>query len=737
MPQDADARAAVSPRPLLPWAARASALASRRFVRYALVAVFFAAVAAVWLSPIVRDLGGTMLGEPSDGSGSLREYWAAGAQDETVFTWEHDELATAPEGVPRSPTIAIANAVSPAFALALEPLVGLVAAWNLFLLLGFVLTGLVTFLLLERIGIGAGPSLFGAYVFAFNGFTFEKAIFGHASFVHVWVFPLLVLALLRVRERRDARSALLAGLVTALAFYVGSYFGLLAVVLATVFMAVDLVLSPRGERLWSFTLLDLVYAGALAALSPVLVLWLLNRGEVAALVGNPIQDLQQLGASVGAYLLPSGRHPLLGSLGDQSQQTTSGEPSLFFGYVTIVLALVALALYIWDRLDLGEDTRRIAFFFAAVLVPVAFVVSMPRQVPIFGVDVPMPSYFVGEVVSYWRVYARFGVLVGLGLVVLAAVALAHLARRRGTAVVVAALALAAFELTPGFDVAHWDAGADAAPAHARWLAEHADGIVAYYPEPEEANAYLYLMNREYAFQRVHGHPLYNMWGGGWSGTRTEAIRILSRNPGDPIAPGILAAQGVRYVVALDDVDRGGASVPEFPSGSYEQVASLEGSRIFEVRAEPAALDEVLQSNRVRVAQARGLPSPVVSYGAGFGAPEPWTDGREWRWLEQDGVVAVENGNDAADFELSFTAFSANRPRRLDLLGPDGRVLDSADVPTQAVEVRFEVPPQPAGTTRLTLRATPGPEELGGGDTRVTSVFVSPPSVQPLATYTER
>jgi hypothetical protein len=44
---------------------------------------------------------------------------------------------------------------------------------------------------------------------------------------------------------------------------------------------------------------------------------------------------------------------------------------------------------------------------------------------------------------------------------------------------------------------------------------------------------------------------------------------------------------------------------------------------------------------------------------------------------------------------------------------------------------FRLPP---GETTVTLRASPGPQPLGGNDPRVGSVFVSPLSAVPLPDY---
>ena len=92
--------------------------------------------------------------------------------------------------------------------------IGFVGGFNVFLLTGFVLTGFFGFALLDRLGMHPLASFFGGYVLAFNPWMFERANYGHAAFTHVWIFLALILALLRMSERRTIASAALAGLAS-------------------------------------------------------------------------------------------------------------------------------------------------------------------------------------------------------------------------------------------------------------------------------------------------------------------------------------------------------------------------------------------------------------------------------------------------------------------------------------------------------------------------------------------
>jgi hypothetical protein len=704
------------------------------------VAGFFLVVATIWLAPLIGGFGTRLLGEPNDGSSTLRDAWAAQAQGETVFTWTRDELAVAPEGTPRSRAVAVANGLYPAAVLVLEPVLGLIGTWNVLLILGFVATAVAMFALLERLGLGPLPSLFGAYAAAFNAFAFEKALFGQAAYVHIWVFPLLIIALLRMRERQTVGAAILAGLVLVAAFYTQSYFGLLALLVFLVFVAVQLVLREETPRSRGSVVALGATAAATAAVAftPALVYWASERERVALAVSRSVEDLTALGAGLSAYLLPSGRHPLLGGAGAHSAQSTEGEPTLFFGYSTLLLAAAAVVLLVRRHPGLVQHgTRRFTAWLAVVLVPLAFVCSLPREVTLLGVAVPMPSHVVGEVLPYWRVYARFGLLVGLGLAILAAIALNVVARTaRGRVFAGVAIAVLAFELAPGPSVPTW--AADESPPYARWLAEHPGGTVAMYPQAETPNTFLYLMNREYARQRFHGHPLYDLSGGGWTGTRAEAIRILTRNPEDELTPGVLAAQGVRYIVLRHDgYELSGSPVPPLPRDGYRLAARVPKADIYEVRAKPVDLAATLNANLRRIGLARALPQPTIQFASGFHPPESGANGRHARWLIQGGRLVADNTGPDGLFYLSASMLANGRPRTVVVDDADGHELGRGRAAPFAQPVTVGPIRLPAGRSTIVVRAIPGPESLGAGDSRYATILVSDLELVPLGDFALR
>ncbi len=97
--------------------------------------------------------------------------------------------------------------------------IGLVAAWNLYALIGLLGTGMAVFWLLRRLGCTTIAALFGGYVVAFSPYALERLYAGHLGLMQNWVFVLVIAAVLAparppvVRERQRRRRHDRAGLL--------------------------------------------------------------------------------------------------------------------------------------------------------------------------------------------------------------------------------------------------------------------------------------------------------------------------------------------------------------------------------------------------------------------------------------------------------------------------------------------------------------------------------------------
>src|SRR5262245_62153186 len=176
-------------------------------VRYAAAALLFALAIALWLHEVVLHPGSRIAGPYGDGTLSIRDYWSFSAQHSSPFSLTHDALSGAPEGTPHAPAAWLASSGLQTLFVWSARDVGLVGAWNAFLLLGLLATAMATFALVDRLDCTFAASLFAGLVFGLGPYAVERVYAGHSSLVQNWVLVLVLAALLRLDSRPTAAWA--------------------------------------------------------------------------------------------------------------------------------------------------------------------------------------------------------------------------------------------------------------------------------------------------------------------------------------------------------------------------------------------------------------------------------------------------------------------------------------------------------------------------------------------------
>jgi hypothetical protein len=691
--------------------------------RYAVAAVVFGLALTLSFHAILLNPNGRVAYGLADGTSTIRDYWAAAAQHRTPFSYTHDILDGAPQGIIRAPATTVANGgIQAAFIWELRGLFGLIGAWNAFMLFGLFATALAMFAFLDRLGCSFAASLIGGYAFGFSPFALERAYAGHLALLNNWVFPLLAGLLLRLRSRGTLASAAAVGVAIAVAFYLSAYQGLFAAFMTFVFLVVEVV-RDRRAFLKTFALGSATALIGLLALTPILVLFAQQHATVDETTSHQAKNFYQFAATWSGYLLPDARNPLFHWLSGVNPDPT--EDTLFWGYATLLLALSGVVLIVrrdpWIR---ARASRWSTGIFAIALIPPAFLMSLPPSYQLGPVRVPLPSTLLGDITTFWRSYSRFGLLVGFALVTLAALALTSLSRRPGRwRYLTPAAAIVIFlELLPG-NLHTFNA--TARPQWVTWLARQPRGIVVTFPwifgQTLTLDNWYQLYDRDPQFAA----PQMTGYDGG--------LRLLARDLWRPLTARVLATEGVRYVVVHEDAYRAAGQGTIIPNPKqYTLLRQFGAVGIYSVHAPKVNILAALRENAAVVGQLQELSSPSVTYGSGFNASEQYL-GETSRWMIQDGQLQVSSA-ETSDVILKGLAFSNQQPRELELTNTKGEVVARARVATSSTAVSFGPFRVGAGTTTLTLIATPGPEILGPTDPREASVFIEPLSIANLPPY---
>lgn len=689
--------------------------------------VAFCALTTLVFAPLISRLGDGVLRGATDGAQVVRYLWLLDHLDSSPFGLGRDPYVGAPEGVPITSALEIAQPVQPTALWVGSQLFGETATFNLFLLSGFVLTGLAGHLLLRRLGLHPFAAFSGAAMMTFNPWMIERALEGHSAFVHMWPLLLLLGALIAVHESRRPVAALAVGAALGLCFLTTAYTGLLGLLVGAVFLGKTFAVS-RGwaDKLWVVSLTAVALAAASLFVLPGAIAYLADEESANAVAQHSAEELggAGLGATLSGYVRPSAQHPLLGSLGVEPRLGTgNGETVLYLGITTIALAIAGAVLFVRRRAPLDATPLRSALGAAMVLAPVALVLSLPPQFELAGATVPLPSKLLAETTTFYRVYARFGFIVLVALALLASAALHILLQhRRGSILAGAAVGLLAFEFLPGL-LPVWSPEKRDSD---RWLEAQPRGIVANYPMPTDQLPSLRLAYEEQFRQRLHSQPLFALLGAGTGGTREEAIRLVARYVTAPDTPGILAAERVRYVLLHDRVYREQREAPPpIPPGlrlvwanSEVRVLALEPTVL------PVDLDAVLEQQAAALAAVQGLGTPTVE----IEADAPSTEG------EGRGAIAEEASLDVRTSDarvrrimVLVRARSRGGPRTLQLLDEAGLLLGAHTVNTTDTQIMYGPLALLGPMTRLRLRVLP---TAAAGP----SLSISETSAQPLADF---
>ena len=539
-------------------------------LRSSLAFLSFLLLAIVLTWPLARDPGaGPPRGTERSATVPLFNLW--------TLAWNHDRLAhgyrdywDAPVFWPEEGTFALSEP-QPLTGLLTAPLVWLtgseVVSHNLFLLLALALNGFFGLLLLRA--LGASPGIAWAGGAAFETLPFVHQELGVLQLVPIAGLLALILALLRLSEEPTRGRGVLVGVAFAATYLLCGYYGIFALVVvgpaALWWLVPALRNRPRRRALVEALALAAVVAAVLVA--PVAV------GQVRAArsfdVGRSIASVQRHSARPGHYLRTP--WPQWVPLPGLEAAPHPGHRAFFPGTVRVALAagLVALSVFrLRRRRHRGEAPapgrasghppgRHIAFF--ATLVLLAGWLSLG---PGGGALSPYPLlHAVVPGFASLRSLFRFAVLVQMGVVALAALALHGLARslrrgekrRRRALVVPAILALLLVgEQWPRAGPIQVVPPAAPEPPWVQWVRTRTepDDVFAFFPFPRGRRTRDYTVTAQWMYwQTLHWRPMVN----GYSGYFPASFRELKRRLRDfPSSRGLaaLVERGTRYCVVL-------------------------------------------------------------------------------------------------------------------------------------------------------------------------------------------
>jgi hypothetical protein len=664
--------------------------AARACPAWAVATAGYAALAVALTWPLALHLGDRFPGQrPDDAYG---HYWNLWWFKEAVLAGRnpyHTPLWYPPDGTDLyAGTLAPVNGL-----LGLPPqlLFGPLVAYNLLVLLNITLAGLATFLLARRVTGHVGGAAIAGLVMAASPFLIYQLNIGHLNVVALYGLPLFCYCLLRAADG-SRRHLLLAGpafLLAALAEWQTAISALLA---AGVLLTAALLAAGFRRRAWGAPA-RMVAAGAIAGLLALPFAVVTARAIDAAGATARLGQEVNRSANLLAFHLPQELHPLWGDAIHQWRRANLWEP-VTSGMMS--LGLVALAL---AALGLARGGRAALPWLAVLALGVGLALGPELHIGHAAVPGPTPFGLLQSLpyLDASRNPARYVVLAGLGVAVLAAFGARWLATRprlrpRAGLVVAAVGALILAEM--------WRAPFPLSVPPDTAVAERVgreiaaiDPAGAVLTLPDKADEQYILFHQVHhrrpfystagAVSRLPKPPLRANTPGFADLVQDRAYRDIARPAVEPLAA--LNAFHVRYVLFYP------GEVPERELAGYRR-------RLERVLGQPGpayvAADGQLEAWRVPIVVD---VAPFLRIGDGWQRVENWDGVGAGRWLRDEGEAHLEAlGGRGATLHLLAVSFA--RPRTLEVR-LDGELLAVEAVGTTPTPVTVTLPP---GRERATL-----------------------------------
>jgi len=567
---------------------------SRKIRWFLFLCVAFACISLIPFYPVLASFTRYLYGFPGDPFWSVWFNWWFDHSHQHGLNWRFIPIVSYPFGLDylSSPHYIVQNYI----ARGLLGLLNDIGVRNVMIFATFPLSGLTMYLLAKKVTNDAYASFFCGVVYMLCPYHTAHAL-QHVTLSGIQWFPLYIYSLLLLDERRTPVALLVAAFSCAAIFCTDFYYVYFAMFLTAVFIGVQL-LRRDGFQQAGGLVLSLAVAALIAAAAVVPVHFEIlqgifqpaRKGVVDQQFQRSVADLLTFSAKPLDYLLPSKYNPLFGRfIPDFGISPWKGhrltEHTLYLGIVPLALAAVAVA---WSaRRRARGAALRIGFRFAFALVIAAGVISLPPVVPLgeFSFDPAtrelvaahqlfMPSHYLFKLVPFFRCYARFGLLVMLGVTILAGIGLSlvngSLSSTRKKILLTMLLSLAVmveFLNLPPFAAID----GSAVPPEYLWLQKQpGESVVVEYPlgdgiDPTTVQEYMF-------YQRLHGKKLVN---GAIPGTDGYLFHDTILDIARPETVRALKDVGVTHVLVHGDKYRQGSRYVQ-----YDWITTVPRDKIF-------------------------------------------------------------------------------------------------------------------------------------------------------------
>ena len=547
-------------------------------------------------------------------------------------------------------------------------------AYNLIVLLGIALNGFVMFLLGRKLYKRNIAAIGMGLIYMCCPYALTRAKY-HLSLAQIFVFPLLLYALLCLKRNPSTANKVKVFLVLLLAFNIHPYYAFMSVLmLAILFIFFILRKLSRGSAVlkkdWPLIKACILLAAlALIVTIPISYIQIIASSNGLSIFKRPEGDLYTYAGQAWNYYVPSPNSLFFGAASQsfikgKILSTNIEEFVLFLGYTNMGLAFIGMFFWFTRKRirtagRLSEELERSggwAIPFAVICAIIFFVWSLPPTIKLGNFTLYLPAWVAYKIVPTIRVYARFGVIVFFCVTLLSGACLAMmdkaLSSRKALLRNILLALLIVLLVSEFVEVTHNPTQViyDQQPIYTDVTNLPDEAVIVEYPfvASDEAYNYQYLWK-----QLFHGKQLLNGYG---LGTEGESLRCSVLNILDQRTPGLLSYMGAEYISLHKDFYEKGSEY-SYPRSGLDLSNLPAGFEIVSQNSETALLKITTQR-----------PDKVIIYEPKFSMAITRDFGNGW-WLgaERKWAIKIDSVNDCiVDIGFSILSARGNRNLRVDL-----------------------------------------------------------------------
>jgi hypothetical protein len=468
-----------------------------------------------------------------------------------------------------------------------------VFAYNLFIFLGFFLSGVTMYHLAFYITKERRASFFAALIYMFCPYHLARSV-GHLTLANIQWLPLFILSILKFADRGTFKKAVFAGFMLGVVFISNYYYGmfscLMLFILFFIMAWVKKIKVTRGFMLSVGIVLLIATCIIAVFIIPVYMNTLhpaANNVLLDSVYARSTEPLFTGSARPLSYLLPSYMHPVFGGftlqrVGSLLYGDSRGENALYLGIFPLLLS--------WSAIRRKLPMARIFFY----LLIASIVLSMPPYIKLFRIIIPLPQYIIFKITPIFRTFARFGIYAALCTSVLAALGLKELLEKRSQhkkiMIYVVAIAIVMFEFL--INPFRYATDLNRPPEAYQWLAQQPGNfVISEYP----MNQNELIRSDRLIWQRLHQKGTVD---GAFPGSRAAPFKKHILRLQDRKTPRILRWLGVKYVlVHTEEMEKSETLdivgvVPDFARHpGLSLVKKFDAVDVYEVTARPLQPEE--------------------------------------------------------------------------------------------------------------------------------------------------